>query len=156
MNLQPHNTLGHKNRTIAVLSAYETYEEKRLFPRINIDRRVLIRLLDGNIVYAIAHDISPDGLQIRCDRTTAHVLHPSGKSITDDNAPSVDIRLPLPLLEGLVALAARCTIRYFALISEEVVVFGLNFEKLTEEGSGFLDRFIVEAMEPSSYGGSDD
>ena len=152
--MQLHNTLGHKNRTIAGLSPYETYEEKRLFPRIDIDRRVLIRPLDGNIVYAIAHDISPDGLQIRCDRTTAHVLHPSGKSLRD--APSVDIGLPLPLQEGLVALTARCTIRYFALISEEVVVFWLNFEKLTEEGSGFLDRFIVEAMEPSSFGSSDD
>ncbi|MCI0591723.1 MAG: PilZ domain-containing protein [Gammaproteobacteria bacterium] len=115
---------------------YQVQEEKRRYPRIVIDRLIEIEQADGSVVSALAHDISPDGLQIRCDRDTAKTLNPSETQIEGDKGPEFKVRLSLPLQEGLVELGARCKTLYRAVIpGAEGVAFGMQFKEF--EGDSF-------------------
>lgn len=125
----------------------EIYEERRRYPRFLINRRSTIRETSGNIFHhAIAHDISEDGLQIRCDHATAYTLYPSDDEISGDEAPEVDVRLSLPLREGLVELSAHCRTVHKSVIPEDGVAFGLRFIEFTGDTAGNLVKFIEESV----------
>ncbi|MCI0401471.1 MAG: PilZ domain-containing protein [Gammaproteobacteria bacterium] len=123
------------------------YGERRKHPRIVINRRSTIRETKENIVqHAIAHDISQGGLQIRCDHATAYTLYPSEDQINRERAPELDVRLSLPLREGLVELGARCRAVHRSVIPEDGVAFGLQFMTFTDDSAGNLIKFMEESV----------
>ncbi len=129
------NSKEEKGSRMSGTGYYKVQEEKRRYPRIVIDCLVEIEHADGKVVSALAHDISPDGLQIRCDRETAKTLCPTGKEIQGGKGPEFKIRLSLPLQEGLVELGARCKALYQAVVPGEGVAFGMQFKEF--EGDSF-------------------
>ncbi|MCI0400721.1 MAG: PilZ domain-containing protein [Gammaproteobacteria bacterium] len=124
------------------------YEERRRFPRLIVNRRAEIRKAQGHVVNALVHDISPDGLQVRCDRDAAKILHPSGRFITPENASEVDVRLSVALQKGEMEVKARCRLVYLAVVPGSIA-FGMKFIKFYGDSAKILKRFIEESMEPA-------
>ncbi|MBI1732096.1 MAG: PilZ domain-containing protein [Gammaproteobacteria bacterium] len=129
---------------------YESYEERRKYPRVHIDRPVEIRL-GREALRAVIHDISPDGLQIRCDRKTMQAIRPSGSAIKGDDGPVIKVAFSLMIAgkEKPVETAAR--IYYFVLLPDEKprdVSFGVQFLKLDKRSQADVDAFFREALEP--------
>ena len=128
---------------------YAIYEERRQYPRIVIDVPVQIQTQNEKSILADAYDISPDGLQIRCERLTARALHPSGRSLSDGNGPQVDVTLYLPFPSGQLPLSARCKLFYVAVCPRGDIAFGLQFVKFEGSGSRTLSQFIEKSIEPA-------
>ncbi|MFQ5658784.1 MAG: PilZ domain-containing protein [Gammaproteobacteria bacterium] len=143
-----------KNRKSAAKSTtrrpelYEVFETRRKYPRIIIDVPVSIRKSKGVLVEAMAHDISIDGLQIRCNRDSAGTLHPSGKFIQENNGPKVEVSFPLSFDEGIETVEAVCQIYYLAVIPGDEIAFGLAFKKFKGNSAGLVDRFIMDYIVP--------
>ncbi len=106
-------------------------------------------LADGTIVDIIVHDVSRDGLQIRCDKAAALAIHPSAKPI-DENQRAVKLKMQfdVPLSSGPATVKASGRLMYFALISPDVAAFGIRFQSVSREGVEILQRLVRAALEP--------
>lgn len=128
-------------------SYYELYEDRRVFPRIKLRAPGEV-LIDGEAYPVTVHNISPDGLQIRCAREVALRIHPSGRHIEEGKGPEVHVRCELPLPEGASELRGRCQAWWFAVVPDGRVAFGLKFMSLEAKSREHLTRFIQQSLEP--------
>lgn len=127
---------------------FEVYEAKRKYPRIIIDTPVSIKKSKGELIMAIVHDISLDGLQVRCDRESAQKLHPGGIYIKENKGPKVDVSFSLSLYGGNETVSVNCQIYYLAVTSDDEIAFGLVFKKFKTSNASLVDRFIMESIVP--------
>lgn len=128
---------------------YETYEDKRCFPRVRVRCPGLI-VAAGRRHSVIVHKLSPDGAQIRCDRELAATLNPGGRRIEEGAEPQVELISTLPEAHGGGVLKCRCRMWYFSLVPNNEVAFGLRFEDLSEQATATLDAFLRAALEPAA------
>jgi len=123
-------------------------EERRAFPRIVIDRDILILQSDGSIVRARAYDLSPDGLKLVCDVATAQALRPPmdlDRPVRDFNH---QVEFEIPLADGAGDIHAQCQVSYVKLMANKQVAVGLRFVEIIGGSRFRLERFIEESLEP--------
>jgi len=124
--------------------------DRRRFPRVMLDRRGEVALADGDSAQVTIHDVSPDGLQIRCSRDVAVTIRPSGRAVSDSESPSeIRVALTLPLRAGPVPVGLPGRLLYFALINHNLVAMGIEFTTLSSRSRRFLDTFIEQSLEPA-------
>ena len=129
---------------------YSFYEERRKYPRVVINSPIVIyhndSVLNGEI-----HDISEDGLQVRCDRKTFQLIHPSGKFIRKNNAPVVNVLFHLAVKGRQFDISVKCLMYYFVVLPNagpRDIAFGLRFISLDDKSSIDINTFIENAMTP--------
>ena len=130
---------------------YEYYEESRKYPRIKFKRPVQIYYDNGRSVSASIYDISPDGLQIRCNRETAAALNPSGKNNDREHNLIVNAVFSIPINNELNEVKVSCKVYYFVIVlgnAEEDVAFGLRFKKFEGKSIKYVGRYILNELEP--------
>lgn len=137
-----------KNKDNNQANFYEILERRRKYPRLVIDVPISIKKAKTEVVNAIVHDISIDGIQIRCDRESARLLHPSGKFIKEGKGPKVDAIFHLPFKEKPRPVKISCQIYYLAVISAKVFAFGLMFKKFFGKSAELVDGFILNQIIP--------
>ena len=129
---------------------YDIYEDRRKYPRVVTNSPAEIRFQD-KVLSARVHDLSPDGLQIRCTRTALKEIRPSGRAIRKENAPVVDVRFRLSVDRTERNIEASATLYYFVLLPGEKgadVACGLQFRELRGKSREHVDAFIADAMAP--------
>lgn len=127
---------------------YEVYEERRQYPRIELGRPVKLLLPGGAEAACLAFNVSPDGLQVRCNRQTAALVNPGGRPIREDNAFEVGVCLEFPLKSGPRPCRARCRVLYFALVAADTAAFGMRFVKFHGNDRDAVFQFIQQSLEP--------
>jgi hypothetical protein len=130
---------------------FEALDEKRKYPRLNLHIPVKVQYAHGEFVEATLHDISPDGLQIRCDPSTAGIIYPSGRYILEDNQPSVTVGFSLHKQGEKEEIIVKCSICYFALLTGgecKEVAFGLHFKQFKGNCLQQIKQFFISEMEP--------
>lgn len=127
---------------------YEVYEERRQYPRIELGAPVELFLPGQEKAACLAYNVSPDGLQVRCNRQTAARINPGGRPIREDSAFEVGVSLVFPLKSGPRPCRARCRVLYFALVAADTVAFGMRFVKFRGDDRDAVLRFIQQSLEP--------
>jgi len=56
-------------------------KDYRAYPRIMTNRRAQVILPGGETTNVTIRDISPGGVQLRCGRAAARLIHPGGRSV---------------------------------------------------------------------------
>ena len=146
MSMENKTSTRVKNKKM--INLYDMYEEKREYPRININALIEIHKKDEYDLNAILYDISPDGVQLRCNRKTAHTIHPTGKFITEKTAHEVVLKFSLPVRGKEKNVIARSKIYYFSIIEIDVVAFGIKFQQFEKFTGRHVDEFIMNSVIP--------
>ena len=125
---------------------------RRQVPRIETKAPVVILTRNSKVakVSGVVRDVSPEGIRLELSRVNAQAIHPSGKFITEENAPWVAIRTRLPGIDGYIDVTAQCRATYFELVADNGVAFGFEFSRLTSENSTALWRFIEQSLIPAA------
>ena len=123
-------------------------EEKREYPRIIIDCPVSLMLADAVVLKATAYDISPGGLQIQCNKKTAHQLLEKTKKANKKTSPGFGVSLSLPLDGKQAKLVSLCKHIYLVSLEDDLFAIGLSFTGLKGKSKSVLKRFIEASMEP--------
>ena len=131
-----------------IINLYDMYEEKREYPRINVNTLAIIEKKDEYEAHAILHDISPDGVQLRCNRKNAHIIHPSGKFISEKTAPEVILKFSLAIDEKEKDVIARVKLYYFSIIEMDAVAFGAKFIQFEKFTGRHVEDFIMKSVIP--------
>ena len=122
----------------------ERLDEHRAHPRLDMGCDVGFRNATGQHCVAKLLNISPDGLQIRCNVATAQVLHPAGGKICPAHAPIVQTEVALSLPRGEIVLSVCARLTYLTTVPEEPrCVMGLRFLEPRPTAQRVLDEFFA-------------
>lgn len=124
------------------------YEERRSYPRIELKRNAVVTSQCGEKLSILMHDISKDGIQLRTSRENAAILHPSGKRITDENAPELTLTIALPCADKQHVFTARGKLKYLVRLEDDVFAIGIYFNKLSITSQEVIQSFIEYSMQP--------
>ncbi len=133
-------------------SQYESFEDRRKYPRLIMNLPVKVKNQQGRYIEAKLHDISPDGLQLRCNRKTAELIHPGGRQIVDDAQPSIGVGFNLTVNEQSREIIVRCSVCYFVLLEDnesDEAAFGLCYRQFKGESLRHIKEFFLSEMEPA-------
>lgn len=130
---------------------FEFPDDRRKYPRLRLDIPARIYYEARKYVAATIYDISPDGLQIRCDGKTALTLNPDGRQIKKKTRKTVVVKFKLHINDEQYDVMVECQTYYFVAIpdqSKKEIALGIVFKKFRESDGQYVMRFITDAMEP--------
>lgn len=130
-------------------SILEQIEEQRAYPRLALNTSISFRNADGQHCKGEVADISPDGVQVRCNLSAAQMLHPAGGRICSSNAPIVQLSMDLPLqgVEKRLVLGGQLVYASTRDIEPRCII-GLVFLEQRPLAQKLLDQFFAEQMHP--------
>lgn len=139
---------GTKQPGVGQPALYEIFESRRKYPRIVVNAPIRLTVNNDTTVSAVVHDVSIDGIQIRCDRDTAKWLHPSGKFIAEGKGQMVEVQFDLPIRGQPATVNILSQVYYLSVISEMDIAFGLMFRNHLGNSAALVDRFIMDQILP--------
>jgi len=124
--------------------------ELRLLIRITPSQPIPVRLPDDMVYEDIVYDISPAGMQLRCDKATAAVIHPLDEPLLTDNLPRIKVELTLPVAEKNELISVQCKLCYVRELLGGIICMGMRFQRLDEQVNEYLQKFIEESSGSTS------
>jgi len=129
---------------------YIRHEQRRAYPRVRLRIPVQVGLPGGQVACARIYNLSPDGLQIRCDPITARRIHPSGNPIRDGSGPKVMVAMRLKKGSDVCTLVLRCKVFYLLAETPKEIIIGLEFEELDAAQRDTIDAVMSASLEPAA------
>ena len=129
---------------------HNRYEEGRRFPRIPVTLPIAVSFGQSQTIEAVTYDISPDGIQIRCNKYVAQSIHRKDERIPESERPIVDIALNLPVKRAEKKFAAKCQVVYMIFLEQaaesesENAALGLRFLTLKGRSEKYLSKFLFK------------
>ncbi len=124
-------------------------KELRRFIRIVPGQPVPVRLPDGTVREDIVYDISPAGMQLRCNEATAKKVHPLDEPLGVDNLPRINLEITLPVTGKKEALPVKCKLCFVRNMPDDTVGMGVFFEQFEGDLGENFQQFIQECLEPA-------
>jgi hypothetical protein len=122
-------------------------KEQRRYPRIQVNLPVEIVTATGDALSATATNISLSGLELTCDRWTAHCITPKGHRTTPDQNIQAHLRLGLPSTSSspvIVDVQSKVIVcRRFA--ADEYRI-GVQYSRFEGDGFTNLKSYIQDRM----------
>ena len=124
------------------------HKDRRALPRVSLKCPGKVILPGGDVVNVMIHDLSRDGLQLRCGNKAAHAINPDGKAIKDGvSPPEIQVLFYVPLDSGKGRVKAKGTLMYFSLIAPDIMALGLKFKSISSGGVEHLRSVVKAALE---------
>lgn len=122
-------------------------DEQRHYPRVPVAVPLTARNYRGESVATMAMNMSPDGLQLRCDVATAKILHPNGGHVRPQSDAPLTLCLELPAGDGTAALEVSAQLLYLTSVdSAPRCVIGMLFVELAAEARQRITSYVCEQM----------
>jgi hypothetical protein len=127
---------------------YQVHESRRGYPRVKLRMPVQIGLAGGRVVIARIYNMSPDGVQIRCDRATAASILPDTSRLKPGEGPELLLVMRLTLGQDTRSHVIRCRLSYALPESAAEVIMGLTFQELLPAQREAIDAALGASLEP--------
>jgi hypothetical protein len=108
-----------------------------------------VRLPDGSVREDIVYDISPAGMQLRCDEATAAIVHPLDEPLGVDNLPQISLEITVPVAGKSETLSVKCKLCFVRNMPDRTVGIGVHFEQFEGNLGEYFQKFIQECLEPA-------
>lgn len=125
----------------------DQFGEQRQHPRLALEIPVAFRNAQGQHCAAKLCNISPDGLQVRCNVVTAQIVHPVGGRIGEANKPILQATLAVPVGSGFETLSLGVRLQYLTILADEPrCVLGFSFLNLRPKARRIVEGFFGEQL----------
>ncbi len=125
----------------------EQFGEQRQHPRFALEIPVAFRNAQGQHCAAKLCNISPEGLQVRCNVVTAQIIHPVGGRLSDANQPILQATLAVPVGNGFETLSLGVRLQYLTILADEPrCVLGFSFLNLRPKARRIVEGFFGERL----------
>ena len=129
------------------LSLVKEAEEQRAHPRLELNSSATFRNAAGHRCKGQVVNISPDGLQVRCNSAAGQLLHPKGGRICPNNAPIVQIEMHLQIAATSKRLVVGAQLIYVATCeSEPNCILGFQFLELRPTARKLVDSYFQDCL----------
>jgi hypothetical protein len=121
--------------------------DPRAYPRVPLEVPVAFRNGSGQHCAARLHNLSPGGLQVRCNIATARIIHPAGGYMLESNRPLLQATAVLPLASGPASLSLAVRLLYALVAGEHAYcVLGFQFLDPRPKAQRIIDTFFAEQL----------
>ena len=144
MNVQP--IACDSSATLS--SVIRAFEARRRYPRIRMRVPIRVGLPGGSVIVGHTHNMTPDGLQIRCDRQAAMAINPAGHGVPKDGNSQLMVMIRMETPEEIHSCVLRCRWSYMVMSKDDEVAFGLEFTDPSPEQTEALDTVFSLALRP--------
>jgi hypothetical protein len=125
-----------------------THKDRRALPRVTLGCPGKVILPGGDVVNVLIHDLSRDGIQIRCGKKAAQAINPEAKTAKEGETPlEIQVLFYVPLESGKGRVKAKGKLMYFSLIAPDIVALGLKFKSISSGGVEHLRSVVKAALE---------
>jgi len=146
MNAQPLHTIAPESLSTVI----RAFEARRKYPRIRMRLPIRVGLPSGSVIVAYTHNMTPEGLQIRCDGKAADAINPGGEPVPRDINSQLMVMMRMESPDEVHSCVLRCRWSYMVRNEEEEeVVFGLEFTDPSPEQTRALDTVFSHALRPA-------
>ncbi len=122
-------------------------DEQRQHPRVDLEIPVAFRNAQGQHCAARLCNISADGLQVRCNVSTAQIVHPVGGRIGGDRLPILQATLAVPMGAGYETLSLGVRLQYLTIVDDEPrCVLGFSFLNLRPKARRIVESFFNDRL----------
>ena len=129
------------------LAVVQQTEEQRGYPRFPLEIAACFRNAAGNRCKGQIVNISPDGLQVRCNVSAGQALHPKGGKLCPSNAPIVQVALQLPVSGEDKKVTVGAKLVYATTMGADPnCVLGFRFLELRPTAQRTIDSYFSERM----------
>lgn len=123
------------------------FDEQRQHPRVDLEIPVAFRNAQGQHCAARLCNISADGLQVRCNVSTAQIIHPVGGRIGGDNQPILQATLAVPMSAGQETLSLGVRLQYLTIVDTDPrCVLGFSFLNLRPKARRIVETFFGDRL----------
>jgi hypothetical protein len=120
----------------------------RDYPRVSVHLAVEVSMPDGEVVHAVAVNLSPAGIQIACDRVTVNSVLPVSHRRLPKSTRQVDVCLRFPESSGMPDVVnARCTAVFSRRVAENEYRIGLQFQEFEGDDFQKLECFFDDGLQ---------
>lgn len=126
----------------------QRFEERRKYPRIIVNCPIYLLLSNDEKVKAIVYDVSPGGIQVRCDRITAHKVQYEYESFKEKASTKFKLIFMLPLEGKEEKVGSTCRLAFIMRLENDRYAIGMEFIEMENVSRKTLKRFIEISMEP--------
>lgn len=127
---------------------YREMESRRAYPRMLLSQPVQIGLSGGRVACARIYNLSPEGMQIRCEPDAALAINPEGRAISPGQGPQVLVAVRLNCGTDMRTHVIRCRVSYVLPESPHEVIMGMSFEELLPSQREAIDSVLTASMRP--------
>jgi hypothetical protein len=146
-NMSAKATTAARATSNLVWQLVEKLDEQRRHPRVPLAAHASLSTAAGGSVDATVINVSPDGMQLRCDVAAARVLRPGSGRGEDAAAEPLHLCLELPVDGASLRFDARAELLYLTTVdSEPRCVFGLRFAPLDARAERHLLAFFTDQL----------
>jgi hypothetical protein len=139
----PMETMPPATDNVAWLS--NRFDEQRQHARIDLEIPVAFRNAQGQHCAARLCNVSAEGLQVRCNVSTAQIIHPTGGRIGGANQPILQATLALPLGAGHETLSLGVRLQYLTVVDDDPrCVLGFSFLNLRPKARRIVEHFFQD------------
>jgi len=118
-------------------------DEQRQHPRVELEIPVAFRNAQGQHCAARLCNLSAEGLQVRCNVSTAQIIHPLGGRIDGDKQPILQATLAVPMGAGCETLSLGVRLQYLKVVDEDPrCVLGFSFLNLRPKARRIVEAFF--------------
>ena len=134
------------------------FEKQRHYPRVKLNCDAKIGLKSKQVIPVLLHDISPCGIQVRCDPKAADLINPKGNAVVEDKI-TVVVQIELdPRIVGLVPdpkaeskhkkvkFVAQANLIYCTPCPRGGIALGLRFSALPPDSRKLLNLLLATAL----------
>jgi len=123
------------------------FGEQRQHPRVQLEIPVAFRNAQGQHCAARLCNISADGLQVRCNVSTAQIIHPTGGRIGGDNQPILQATLAVPMGADCQTLSLGVRLQYLKIVDDDPrCVLGFSFLNLRPKARRIVEGFFGDRL----------
>lgn len=138
---------------MSVLQEFMTFDEQRKYPRLKVDLPMKISWLSGRKFNGRIYDLSPDGIQIHCDKATVEMICPEKKSSgKENNKPLVLLTFNIPHPDGekeIVVKSQICHISALDSLPTGMIAIGSRFLDFKDQCENYVTQYLISEMEPA-------
>lgn len=131
-------------------ATYESFENRRRFPRLDMNLSVTVIAPDREKFRGVIYDISPDGVQMRYDDSaSAKLLH--GKDPTEQTLRSMSTTLHFDLAfsKTVAHVNIGATPAYLRSIDDDTIACGMFFSEANLAENKKISDFIFHQLQVS-------
>jgi len=122
--------------------------DRRRYPRVPIPHPVEIVGGRGQRLRVPVQDLSPDGIQLRCNVKIARKLKQAALADSAVESAPLRLRIALPLAGSDVEISALGRLVWMRALARDRIAVGVQFTDVSGESARRLERFIALALEP--------
>jgi hypothetical protein len=122
-------------------------DEHRQHPRLALEIPVTFRNALGEHCAAMLSNVSPEGLQVRCDPATARLIHPAGARLEPGRQPILQARLTVPVAGVDEDLSLGVRLVHIGMLPDEPrCALGFSFLALRPRARRIVIGFFGERL----------